>query len=187
MAREELFGELRSANRGTHNLFTQETNMIRPVSQNAPPKQTAIDVRRYNEQKNNTLASMYVGGTVHNHRKIIRPSLFTRFRLGVRPSPGNRFGKLLANDPTAWSDYQTNDYPTENKIWLYRDQFGPSGGAPVQGSSYVWPASSYYGNPWGVGGQLYSHLRQGGQQNDFYLAPYKNTPSKKKVTFNFSK
>lgn len=82
-------------------------------------------------------------------------------------------------------DRKSSDIEPDNKPWLMRDEFGHAGAGPQQGSSYVWPNFNYYGNPWGMGGQLYTHLRQGGQQDDRYLAPNKNVPEehKKRVRF----
>lgn len=179
----ETYGFLRNVNRGLNNIHSEETRIIRPTQGTVDPFQNSVEAQQYVDKKNHTLAALYVDGNVQNNRHIVRPSLSTRFRLAMVPNPGNQWAEILRNVPNVLFDRKTDAYPAENRTWEFRDQFGHSGGAPLQGPSYVWPEFNYYGNPWGMGGQLYSHLRQGGQQNDGYLWPAKNNTNQKRVRF----
>lgn len=182
-----LTGLLRSQNRGLENIHSEETRVIRPYGgggNTLSPLVSAIEAQAYHDKKSNILGFMHAQN-VQNNRKIIRPNLSRGRRLPQAPHKNNIWARILSNTPMLHIDRNTGDIEPDNKPWNMRDEFGHAAATPVQGASYVWPNFNYYGNPWGMGGQLYTHLRQGGQQNDRYLYPNKNQPSeaKKKVRF----
>lgn len=185
---ERLTGRLRNLHRGLRNIHTEETRVIRKYGGHSDPIQAARDYERYHKQKIDHLARLHVQH-IHDNRKINKYSVNTRFANAMVPNRDSVWASLLSNVPNIIYEYDNSALPNENKSWLYRDQFGHAAANPEQGASYVWPDWNYYGNPWGMGGELYSHLRQGGQQDDKYLWPRKNDTNNtllKKKSVRFS-
>lgn len=166
-----LTGHLRNANTGSDGIHSEETRIVRSYSKrNVPnPWRSAEDYNDFHTRKNLHLAKLHTQNT-HNNRKIIRPDLHQKRRLPQAPHPNSEWARILRNVPNATVERSFSTYPKENKFWEFRDRFGHAFAGPEQGRSYVWPNLNYFGNPWGAGGMLYQHLRQGGQQEDGYLA-----------------
>lgn len=169
----QMTGHLRNLYRGGNNIFSEETRLVRKLGENQKPIIAAVTGELTMRAKNDHLANLYVENGLLA-RKIIRPNINTRFRNASIPNSQSVWAKILKNVPNSYTGRRSDRVPLEDQHWRYLDQFGHAGANPEKGRSYVWPNYLYYGNPWGAGGQLYSHFRQGGQQDDKYLWPAKN-------------
>lgn len=170
----QMTGYVRNLYKGTNNIHSEETRIVRPYG-NAPrdPVEAAVAGEVFMKKKNDHLAQLYQENRPFG-RQILTPNIHTKVPLAQIPHPESSWAELLKNIPNKIFDKNNAKVPLEDQHYRYTDPFGHAGANPEHGVSYVWPNYLYYGNPWGVGGQLFTHLRQGGQINDDYLYPAKN-------------
>lgn len=169
----QMTGHFPNLYRGTNNLHSEETRMVRLYNGKRDPIEGTVKGVQFMKAKNDHLADLHKENTLLS-RKIIRPNIHTRYRSGIVPNPGSAWGQWLRNVPNVFRGSDTDKPQLEDQHYRFLDPYGHAGANPEHGKSYVWPNYLYYGNPWGAGGQAYSHLRQGGQINDYYLWPAKN-------------
>lgn len=147
-------GFLRSANRGSNVIDSEETRAVRPVDGHVDPRFNAAEWQRFFYEKNNTLAKLYSGanGALDN-LGILRYSYSKKPGLLMLPNyEGFSEFDLV---PNAKFDRISADAPLDERVDLFRDPFGNAGGAPIQGRSNVVLNRLYVGNPWGPGGQQF--------------------------------
>ena len=157
------YGFLRSANRGSNIIDSEETRMIRTPDATPDPMINAAQWQAYHYAKNNQLGKMYSYGQALDNRKILRYDYKHKSRLLQLPN-AEGFAQAFANVPNALFDRRTAETPLDNRLDLFRDPFGQSGGAPIQGRSNVVLNKLFVGNPWGAGGQQF--IAVGNQQRD---------------------
>lgn len=146
-------GFLRGANRSSNGIRSEETKMIFP-NFSIDPLINAMKSTAYVLQKNNILGELYSKGGVFNNMKILRVDYSRKPRLPELPNK-EAYGEAWSDVPNVTYDRPFAATPPENKMWLNRDQYGHSGGAPRDGRSYLEPNIMYYGNPWGAGGEAF--------------------------------
>lgn len=146
-------GFLRGANRSSNGIRSEETKMVFP-SFSVDPLVNAVKSTYFTLTKNNILGELYSNGGLFNNMKILRVDYSRKPRLPELPNK-EAFGEAWSDVPNVSYDRPSAATPPENKMWLNRDQYGHSGGAPRDGRSYLEPNIMYYGNPWGQGGQAF--------------------------------
>lgn len=146
-------GFLRSANRAANIIDSEETRAIRPARGAVDPMHNAAQWQEYHYAKNNKLGELYGPKSVLDNLKILRYNYSKKPGLLQLPNREGfaRFGVV----PNATFDRESAEAPLDERVDLYRDPFGTSGGAPIQGRSNVVLNELYVGNPWGVGGQQF--------------------------------
>lgn len=144
-------GMLRSANRATNTVWSEETNVIRtPTPHSNSPLDTGLSWYGYFLKKNNIFGAMYAERALDD-LKILRFDYKNKPRLLQLP---NKEGYYRFSDlPNATFDNNSSKTPLYNKPWLFRDPVGTSGGAPRYGRSNIVLNELYNGNPWGAGGR----------------------------------
>lgn len=187
---EELFtGRLSNRVGGHEQIHTEETKIVRHNrGYGQKPTVSARHADNYLVQKNQVLGHLLSGVGIQDNRGILNADTSKSRSLPQLPNAECKMARDLRSVPSVSFDRYSAERPPENMPWLFRDEFGNAGGMPEQGASYVWPNSLYYGNPWGVGGQLFSSKRTGIRKDDGYLWPRKNNTGKtgKRVRFGGS-
>ncbi len=169
MNEDRTVGMFKTAYLGGKSFFTEETKMIRPIRRTGlDPKRTGMQVHADLRRKNAILGrlSAAVG---KNRLTIIKPSFGTKVKLlGL---PNEEGFEAWKNVPNAWFDRKTAAPHLDNIIDNYNDQFGDAGSAPMKGRPNTFTPIQYYGNPWGAGGQLYVHYKDGADRDDGFNGP----------------
>jgi hypothetical protein len=144
-------GFLRSANRAVAAIDSEEMRVIRKNGGDIDPRLNAAIWQDWFYRKNNKLGELYSWAAALDNQKILRYSYANKPGLLMLP---NREGyQEFAALPNAMFDRESAAAPLDQRIDLYRDPFGNSGGAPLQGRSNVVLNQLYVGNAWGPGGQ----------------------------------
>lgn len=164
-------GFLRSANRGSNIIDSEETRAIRPARGSSDPRFTAGEWQQYHYEKNNKLGYMASWARALDNLKILRYDY--SHKPGLLMLPNLEGFSEFQNVPNAKFDRRSAQAPWDERIDLYRDPFGTSGGAPIQGRSNVVLNKLYVGNPWGAGGQQF--IAVGNQHRDPGYADHKPT------------
>lgn len=146
-------GFLRSANRGSNIIDSEETRAIRPANGSPDPMFNAAEWQEYQYAKNNKLGELYGPKSVLDNLKILRYDY--RKKPGLLQLPNFEGYSRFAVVPNAKFDRHSAAEPLDERVDLFRDPFGQAGGAPVQGRSNVVLNKLYVGNPWGAGGQQF--------------------------------
>lgn len=155
-------GFLRPANRGHNIIDSEEVRIIRPRGGHRNPMLNAAEWQQYHYEKNNKLGEMYSWARALDNLKILRYNY--QKKPGLLQLP-NREGYPEFNRlPNAHFDRESAATPLDERIDLYRDPFGTSGGAPLHGHSNVVLNKLYVGNAWGPGGQEF--VAVGNQHRD---------------------
>lgn len=156
-------GFLRPANRAANIIDSDETRVIRTPQATPDPMINAAQWQAYHFAKNNQLGKMYSYGQALDNRKILRYDYAHKPRLLQLPN-AEGYGEAFGNVPNAFFDRFSAAAPLDERLDLFRDPFGDSGGAPIQGRSNVVLNKLYVGNAWGAGGQQF--VAVGNQQRD---------------------
>lgn len=164
-------GFLRPANRASNVLDSEEMRAIRPAAGSVDPRMNAAAWQEYHYAKNDKLGEMYSYGRALDNLKILRYDYSKKPGLLMLP---NREGySEFSSVPNAMFDRPYAATPLDERVDLFRDPFGDSGGAPLHGRSNVVLNKLYVGNAWGPGGQQFQAV--GNQYRDTGYADAKPT------------
>lgn len=152
-----MLGRLREENYAAGNNWTSETSrIIRPTIGRNDPAVSAKVWTDYHRKQNQALQDLYVKNQIADNQRVLRTSVESRQRTLTLPDSEFEIAQYV---PNAYVDYTTPPnakFRLDTNYEMYDDKASTAAGANVE---YIWNPASYFGTPWGPGGQLYEHLR----------------------------
>jgi hypothetical protein len=152
-----MLGKIREENYAVGNNWTSEqSRIIKPTIGRNDPYVSSKVWTEYHRKMNRALKDLYVKHQVADNQRIIRPSIESRQR--ILTLPDSTFS-MAAHVPNAYVEYSTaptGKLRVDNDFSRYDDKASNAGGINIE---YIQNPGTYYGTPWGAGGQLFQNLR----------------------------
>lgn len=154
-----MLGRIREENYALGNNWTSETSrIVRPTIGRNDPAVSAKVWTDYHRKHNRALQDLYVKNQIADNQRILRTSVESKQRTLTLPDSTFEVAKYV---PNAYVDYATppsgnSKFRLDIDYTMYDDKASTASGANIE---YIWNPASYFGTPWGPGGQLYEHLR----------------------------
>jgi len=160
-----MLGKIREENSAYGNNWTSEqSRIIRPTIGRADPVVSGKVWTEYHRRHNQALQDLTVKHEIADNQRLLRPVIESRQRILSLPDGSFEMAKYF---PNAYVEYATAPMPgakfrADNDYGRYDDKASNAGGINME---YIWNPASYFGTPWGVGGQLFEQLRTGKPNN----------------------
>ena len=150
------YGFLRGTNTArTGIVASEETRVVRtPTFKKNQVRENAAKSWMYQKEKNDLIANLNNGAAIFFNRGTMRPSNQKKPGLLMVPSREGDWSAAFGDIANVTYDVDSG-LPADKMTENWRDQYGTSGGFPVNGRSHVILNQLYTGNPWGPGGQLF--------------------------------
>jgi hypothetical protein len=154
-----MLGKIREENYAYGNNWTSEqSRIVRPTIGRNDPYVSSKVWTEYHRRNNQALQDLYVKHQIADNQRILRPTIESKQRILSLPDASFEVAKYF---PNAFVDYRTpttegQKFRSDTDYRRYDDKASEAGG--INGE-YIWNEPSYFGTPWGPGGQLFEHLR----------------------------
>lgn len=176
-------GALTSEYQGT-GIYSELNRIVRPTIGRKPPGRNMKEWRDYHRKVKLSLQKLDIDYNIGGNNKLIRADRAVPRNIPVLPDP--TFLKHF-NTPNHYLEYHSvapgkvrPDYDWS----LYDDQYGDStGGTTERQNAPNMPSSDFFGNPWGVNGQLRPIIRKQNEPPHKYREGERPYRVDKKVRF----
>lgn len=165
-------------------VYSELNRIVRPSIGRKTPAQSMKEWREYHHKMKLSLQKLDIDYNIGGNMKMITADRAAPRNIPVLPDP--TFLKHF-NAPNHYLEYHSipQGKTRPDYDWtLYDDQYGSSTGGSTEGQNAPnMPSSDYFGNPWGVNGQLRSIIRKQHEPPHQYREGERPYRADKKVRF----